>query len=190
MYRFWLRAFTLVEIMVVLALIGILAGSLFPQVSSYISRGRDISRLSDIKVLSAKFQNYMHDAESYPNNTNKDGVTSYCLSEIMLWENAVALYVDKQYSLLWWTGALLKDPTNHNPSIGPCWINGSYFYSRIDYNGSYGVLAARMENQTTWANWTWAYIMTQSGNVNAMQSAGPLDKHGNDADKLFILITN
>jgi type II secretory pathway pseudopilin PulG len=86
--------------MVVLALIGILAGSLFPQVSSYISRGRDISRLSDIKVLSAKFQNYMHDAESYPNNTNKDGVTSYCLSEIMLWENAVALYVDKQYSLL------------------------------------------------------------------------------------------
>lgn len=190
MFRFWLKGFTLVEIMIVLAIIGIIAGALFPQISSYINRGRDVTRLSDIKTLSAKFQNYMHDTESYPNNQNKDWVISNCLSDVMLWENAISTFPDKQYSLLGGTGALLKDPTSTNPSIGPCWIDGSYFYSRIDRNGSYGVLAARMENQTTGANWTGAFLMTNSGYIDDMQRSGPLDKHGNDADKLFILITN
>ena len=100
MFRFLLKGFTLVEIMIVLALIGIIAAALFPTITSYINRGRDVTRISDIKTLSARFQNYMHDTESYPNNTNSIGVTSYCLNDVMLWENAISTFPDKQYSLL------------------------------------------------------------------------------------------
>jgi prepilin-type N-terminal cleavage/methylation domain-containing protein len=50
--------FTLVELMIVIAIIGLLAGVLYPQMSGYLARGRDVRRISDIKSLSTVFQNY------------------------------------------------------------------------------------------------------------------------------------
>lgn len=87
--KFGIRGFTLVELMVVIAVIGILAAALYPTMLGYMSRGRDVVRVSDIKELSAKFQEYTHTNEFYPDNTNQDGITSYCVTEMMGWDDAV-----------------------------------------------------------------------------------------------------
>ena len=46
MYIRYRRGFTLVELMIVMVVIGILSVALFPQVTSYIARGRDTERIA------------------------------------------------------------------------------------------------------------------------------------------------
>ena len=75
--------FTLVELMIVIAIIAIIAAAIYPAMSGYYARGRDTARLSDIKSLSANFQSYSRTYTTYPNNTNTLGTTtSYCVSDM------------------------------------------------------------------------------------------------------------
>ena len=141
--------FTLVELMIVIAIIGTLVVAMFPQMTAYYARGRDVQRLSDIKSMSSKFQDYSRIYGVYPNNTDAPGTTtSRCISDIRSWTNASSLK-DKQFAQLGGTGALHNDPKAANPNIGLCLIPGSYFYAQLSSTTSYGVLAARMERQTT-----------------------------------------
>jgi prepilin-type N-terminal cleavage/methylation domain-containing protein len=48
------KAFTLVELMIVIAIIGILAAALFPSMSTYIQRSRDTATSANIKKLHSK----------------------------------------------------------------------------------------------------------------------------------------
>lgn len=66
LHKFLPRAFTLVEIMIVMAIIGILAASLYPSLGGYISRARDAQRLSDMHTISSSIQLYSVDYEVYP----------------------------------------------------------------------------------------------------------------------------
>lgn len=62
--------FTLVELMIVIAIIGILVVAITPQLTAYYARGRDVERLSDIKSMSSKFQDYNRVYGVYPSNTD------------------------------------------------------------------------------------------------------------------------
>ena len=66
------KGFTLVELMIVIAIIGILAAALFPSLTSYLARGRDTSRASGLKEISTAVAAYMVDQSNAPaiDNTN------------------------------------------------------------------------------------------------------------------------
>ena len=49
--KFTPKGFTLVELMIVIAIIGILAVALFPSLTSYLARGRDTSRVAAVKEI-------------------------------------------------------------------------------------------------------------------------------------------
>ena len=60
------RAFTLIEMLVVIAIIGILSAILFPVFSRARENGRKISCLSNMKQLGTAFLLYQQDARKYP----------------------------------------------------------------------------------------------------------------------------
>jgi type IV pilus assembly protein PilE len=60
------RGFTLVELMIVIAIIGILAASLFPSLTGYLKRSRDAARTSHLKDISNAVGAYYSDKETYP----------------------------------------------------------------------------------------------------------------------------
>jgi prepilin-type N-terminal cleavage/methylation domain-containing protein len=62
------KGFTLVELMIVIAIIGILAAALFPSLTSYLARGRDTSRVAGIKEIVTAFAGWQLDKGTPPDS--------------------------------------------------------------------------------------------------------------------------
>jgi general secretion pathway protein G len=61
------RGFTLIEMIVVIALIGILMGVAFPQTTKFLAAGRDTKRISDVsRVVPGYLELYFNQKGEYP----------------------------------------------------------------------------------------------------------------------------
>lgn len=63
------KGFTLVELLVVVAIIGLLAGIIIISLNNARIRARDARRLSDIRAIISALELYYNDNESYPART-------------------------------------------------------------------------------------------------------------------------
>jgi len=64
------KGFTLIELMIVIAIIGILAAIAIPQFNSYRKRAYNSSALSDVKNTATAEEAYFVDAQTYGAETN------------------------------------------------------------------------------------------------------------------------
>ena len=61
------KGFTLVELMIVVAIIGILAAIAIPQFTKYRARARNSAALSDLRNTSTDLEGYYAEWTEYPN---------------------------------------------------------------------------------------------------------------------------
>lgn len=59
------KGFTLMELMIVIAIIGVLAASLFPALTGYLSRARDTKKVAELKELHTALLVYKTDTGLY-----------------------------------------------------------------------------------------------------------------------------
>ncbi len=79
-------AFTLVELMIVIAIIGVLAASLFPMMSGYMEKSRDTARTAQIREMHTAVQSYYDDTGSYPRTTSTQSSTGIITSTGSEWK--------------------------------------------------------------------------------------------------------
>ena len=130
------KGFTLLELMIVIAIVGILVSALVPGYASYIQRWRDTARLSDIADLSKALTLHFTEYEYYPDSDAAGCVDDAPLLKYL--EN-----IPRHDPLDWhWSG---------------CSTIGRYWYATstgILNNPNVFSLLAVME-QPFWGNYAW-----------------------------------
>jgi prepilin-type N-terminal cleavage/methylation domain-containing protein len=110
--KFTPKGFTLVELMIVIAIIGILAVSLFPSLTSYLARGRDTERLADVSQIRNATATFLIDKLYLPNP-----ITSVASGSQMCASSAALIQYLPVFPL---------DPTANRSSS--CGVVGAYGY--------------------------------------------------------------
>lgn len=126
MHKLSSRAFTLMEIMIVIAALGILTSALIPSFTNYQKRWRDIARIAHLNSAAKIINNFFIDKWNYPSNTAAGCVDSVALNSY---------------------GKISSDPLTSNNNW--CSTLGQYAYgssSLLTNSANEFILFAKMEN--------------------------------------------
>jgi prepilin-type N-terminal cleavage/methylation domain-containing protein len=152
------KGFTLVELMIVIAIIGILAAALFPSLTSYLARGRDTSRAAGIKEISTGIAGYNVDTSSFPTGSGTCTTAANCCADPVV----LAKYIPK----------FPKDPVASSQIT--CGQAGGYGYGTGSASGTTtAILSSQFENDK--GGNTPTTIITYQGNIVTQTSINTID---------------
>lgn len=138
------KAFTLIELLIVIAIIGVLATALFPTIRDAMSRSRDAAKEGDINNIVTALETYNADYGTYPQDSG-------CITDTTIFvEPGTTESVAKDYFK---GGKPPKDPSANRslPSTvadpGGCVLGepSSYYYKFINGNGVEYIIGTVME---------------------------------------------
>ncbi len=146
------KAFTLIEMLIVVVIIGILAAALIPRLQSVQGRARDTKRKADLSQIGSALSVYKSDVGSF---TALSGTTTSGLTTTLVTNGSYITAIPTDSDASTW---------NAN-STTP--INGGYYaFATLARNGSTGnafILGARTETDGTSSNWVYASATSASG---------------------------
>ena len=143
------KAFTLIELLIVITIIGILAVALLPKIASGPARARDVARKADIPSISSALELYYADHGSYVSPT---GTAAICTNDTTAFP--LVSYFD---------GTVPEDPTKSSAIDGSC---NHYLYTP-DGAGGYA-LCAKLEAEGMGTG----YYSTNKAGTLAANTAG------------------
>jgi prepilin-type N-terminal cleavage/methylation domain-containing protein len=154
------RAFTLIELLIVITIIGILAVALVPRLSGGPGRARDAQRKADLQTISTALEYYMQDNGEYP--ADEAG----CIPTA-----AIATY-------------LTTTPVDPSALDGGACTSGTYGYFPVDDNNGY-LLLATLETITDKGDGVYNYPLSladlaETARYNLEQAEDSLCSNGAD----------
>ncbi len=135
------KAFTLIEMLIVIVIIGILAAALVPRLQSVQARARDSKRKVDLRTIANANEIHRFDYGVYA----KAGTCSYNVGGCYIYSTGG--YNPWIPMLSGVMSSLPKDPINNLPTPFSTTGNYSYMYGNVhDGNEAYFDLYAQLEN--------------------------------------------
>lgn len=125
------RAFTLIELLIVITIIGILAAALLPRITSGPSKARDAQRQTDLQQIATALEFYADDHSGvYPSTGSNN-----CVEDI-------------ESDLLDYMSSVPSDPNDNVSGTCSGASTDGYSYVQLGSNGTSYILIAGLENGT------------------------------------------
>ena len=170
-----IRAFTLIELLIVITIIGILAVALVPRISQGPAKARDVTRKADIGSISTALQAYFSDNGAYPAVSMG---TYECISSISGSDANAAI------APLMKGGVVPTDPTTNY--VKPC-SESTKGYAYLPISVTSYVVAALLESTSSTGEGIYCGLDLSLPNFDVTTNLTPCTTAENGTDHFYAL---